>query len=235
MLVLQTRDFPAEIRTLWQMEQTELSSINFEPIDRPLGTIPSLDENGKVRITIKFDPRMADEILWHEGAHVYLFHLGYPPCWFSPTSESELLAPVDFVNEYLANKLEIDRRFATQQERLAVVRHRLDQALNRLPARFTAPQPGAGKLAISASMCAEIARQWTSTVPLEVAEIFERTPPKIRTIYWTVSDAIKRAPQIPFGSPRLTNETVEAIKALVSTSFSRVYGDSCSIRFTPQT
>lgn len=230
---MQTRDFPAEIRTLWQIEQTGLSSINFESVDLPLGTIPSLTEDRKLRITIKFDPAMADEILWHEGAHVYLFHLGYPPCWFSPTSESELMAPVDFVNEYLATKLEVDRRFSTRDERLVVVRERLGQALKRLPLRPATPQPGAGKLAISAAMCAEIARQWTSTVALEAAEMVAKTAPKISAIYWAVSDAIQRAPQIPFGSPRLTNETVEAIKTLVDASFNRVYGGTYSIRFAP--
>jgi len=235
MLQLTMRDFPAEIRTLWWIEQTELSGISFEPIDRPLGTIPNLDENGRVHVTVRFDPAMADEILWHEGAHVYLFHLGYPPCWFSPTPGPELFAPVDFVNEYLANKLEIDRRFPTQQERLAAVRQRLLLALERLPIRPMKAFPGVEKLAISAAMCAEIARQWTSTVALEVAEMFERTPPKVKAVYWTVSDALKRAPPIAFGSPRLTTEDVETIKELMSTSFRRVYEDKYSIRFTPYT
>jgi hypothetical protein len=176
---------------------------------------------------------MGDEIVWHEGAHVYLFDRGYPPGWFDMTPDPLLGRPVDFVNEFLATKLEIDRRFGTEQEKLAVVRERMNQALDRLPARSTTAQPGAGKLPISAALCAEIARPWTSTLALEAAELFERTVPKLKAIYWTVSDAIKQAPPITFGSPRLTNNTVEAVKTLVFTYFTRVYGDARPIRFTP--
>ncbi len=232
---MQTRDFPAEIRTLWGMNPTELSSINFEPINAALGTTPSLTEDGKVRIDIKFNPVMPDEILWHEGAHVYLFHLGYPPCWFGRISEPGLLGqPLEFVNEYLATRLEIDRRYGTQRERVAVLRERLNHALVRLPMReLHTPQPGAGELAVSAAMCATIARQWTSTLALEAAEKFARTTTQINAIYWNVTAAIQHVPSIPFGSPRLANETVEAIKSLVSTSFNMVYGGTYTIRFAP--
>jgi hypothetical protein len=215
------------------MEQTELAAITFEANNEVCGTVPSLNAAGKVQVVVKCNPAMSDEIVWHEGAHVYLFDRGYPPAWFDLAPNPLLGTPVDFVNEFLATKLEIDRRFGTKQERLVVVRERMGHALDRLPARSTTPQLGAGKLAISAAMCAEIARQWTSTVALEAAEIFEKTPPKIRAIYWTVSDTIKQVPQITFGSPRLRNETVETIKALVSTAFNRVYGDRHPIRFTP--
>lgn len=230
---MQARDFPAEIRTLWKMEETELAAITFEANNQVCGTVPSLNAAGRVQVVVKCSPAMGDEIVWHEGAHVYLFDRGYPPGWFDMTPDPLLGSPVDFVNEFLATKLEIDRRFGTKQERLAVVRQRMDHALDRLPARSTPPQFGAGKLAISAAMCAEIARPWTSAPALEAAELFEKTVPKLKAIYWTVSDAIKQAPPITFGSPRLATENIEAIKALVATSFSRVYGDKRTIRFRP--
>lgn len=217
------------------MEQTELSSIKFEPIDRALGTTAVPAEDGKLRVTIKFDPARADEILWHEGAHVYLFHLGYPVGRIEPISDPGILGGgVDFVNEYLATKLEIDRRYATRDEKVAELRHRLGLALRPLPIRgLQTPQPGAGELAVMAAISATAARQWTSDLALEAAEKFPKSATKINAMYWDVSDAIRQAPSIPFGSPRLANGTVEAIKSLVLTSFNRVYGSAYTFRFTP--
>jgi hypothetical protein len=220
---------------VWGLEQTELAAITFEENNQVCGTLPSLNAAGKLQVVIKCRSAVGDDIVWHEGAHVYLFDRRYPPGWFDMTPDPLLGSPVDFVNEYLATKLEIERRFPTQQERLAVVRDRMDRALERLLPRTMAPQAGAGKLPISAAMCAGIARPWTSSLALEAAERFERTSPKLKTIYWAVSDAIKQTPPIAFGSPRLSDQTVETIKALVSASFHRVYGDARPIQFTPPT
>jgi hypothetical protein len=218
---------------LWQIEQTELAGITFEPIGRALGTIAT-PENGKLRITVKFDPARAEEIIWHEGAHVYLFHLGYPAGHIEQTADPGILGqPIDFVNEYLANKLEIDRRYRTTDEKVAELRHRLNVALRPLPIRgLHEPQKSAGELAVMAAISATVARQWTSALALEAAEKFTKTLSKISAIYSNVTDAIQQAPSIPFGSGRLTAQTVEAIKSLVSASFNRVYGDSYSIKFT---
>lgn len=142
--------------------------------------------------------------------------------------------PLEFVNEYLATRLEVDRRYGTQQEKVAELRERLSHALVRLPVRdLHTPQPGAGELAVSAAMCVTIARQWTSTLALEAAEKFAKTTAKINTIYWNVTAAIQQAPVIAFGSLRLANETVEAIKSLVSASFDSVYRGTYTIRFKP--
>jgi len=216
------------------MEQTELS-INFQPANKGAkdqGTTPRFTVDGKLSVDIKFDAAIADDILWHEGAHVYLFHLAYPPIW--PTKISEPLGPpLDVVNEYLATKLEIDRRYRTKEERTAVLRERLGRALMPLPIRPHEAHPGSGRFAVAAAIYGAVAKQWTTTLTHEASEHLARAPAKLNAMYWSAVDAIRQAPAIPFGSSRLTNESVETIKLLISASFNKVYGGAYTIRFTP--
>jgi len=214
------------------MEHTELSSITFVPSTKVCGTIPRLEE-GCLHVEVKCNPAMEQIILWHEGAHVYLFHLGYPPCQFQEKGKSYLLGhPVDFVAEYLATKLELERRYSTQSEREKELRQRLDHALLPIPIRgLHVPQPGAGKLAISAAMCTVISQQWTNTLTDEAEKTIAGTIDELKAVYKSVVAALQQTPSISFGSSRLTNETVQKIKAVLSASFNEVYRGVCTIQF----
>jgi hypothetical protein len=211
------------------MEQTQLSSITFVSSTEVCGTIPRL-EGGQLRVEVKCDPAMTQVILWHEGAHVYLFHLGYPPCQFQ--GKSYLLPPVDFVAEYLATKLELERRYRTQPERERELRQRLDQSLLPLPIRgLQLAQPGVGRTAISAAICAAISQDWTNPLSKEIEKTMECTIDELKTIYKSAVAAFQQTPSIPFGSSRLTNDTVQTIKSILSTSFNEVYNGACTIQF----
>lgn len=224
-------DFPTEIKSIWKMERTELASITFAASTQVCGTIPRL-EAGRLHVEVKCDPAMAQVILWHEGAHVYLFHLGYPPCRFQEKRKPYLLPPVDFVAEYLATKLELERRYGTHPEREHELRQRLDHALLPLPIRgLHVPQPGAGKAAISAAICAAISQQWTKPLTEEVEKTMAGTVDELKTIFRSAVAAFQQTPSISFGSPRLTSQTVQTIKNILSTSFNEVYNGTCTIQF----
>ena len=231
---MSTRDFSAEIKTRWGMEQTDLV-VNFQPVSKGTkdqGTTPSYTSDGKLSVNIAYDPAMDGDILWHEGAHAYLFHLGYPPVWPTPRTHS-IGMPLDVINEYVATKLEVDRRYETQSERTEVLRHRLDNALKPLPMRPHQPHPGSGSLAVAAAIYGEVARQWTVDLALEANQHLAKTPPKLNTMYWAAVETIRQAPAIPFGSARLTDANITAIKSLISTSFAKIYGEAYAVRFEP--
>lgn len=225
------RDFPTEIKSIWRMEQTDLP-ITFVPSAEVCGTIPRL-EKGCLHVEVKCNPEMDQVILWHEGAHVYLFHLGYPPCQFQEKTKPYLLPPVDFVAEYLATKLELEHHYNTQPDREHELEQRLHHALRPLPIRgLQSPQPGAGRMAISAAICAVISQQWALT-PLmnEIEATMTVTVDELKTIYKSAVAAFQQTPSISFGSSKLTNETIQTIKAILSKSFNEVYNGACSIQF----
>lgn len=56
-----------------------------------------------------YSTRDHDTLVFHEGAHVYLFHLGYPPAQ---------MRRIDFINEYYACKLELQKRFDDDPRKL---------------------------------------------------------------------------------------------------------------------
>lgn len=222
------RDLPAEIKSIWGMEQTDLS-ITFVPSAEVCGTIPRV-ENARLHVEVKCSPAMDQVILWHEGAHVYLFHLGYPPCRFQEKTRPDLLSPVDFVAQYLATKLELERHYNTQPDREHELEQRLHHALQPLPIRELHSPPGVGRIAILAAICAVISQQWTVT-PLfdEIEATMTVTIDELKTIYKSAVAAFQQTPSISFGSSKLTAETVQTIKAIVSKAFNEVYNGTCTI------
>ena len=71
------------------------------------GTIPECyDNQGLLHVKIVYSGRSSEDrriLLYHEGAHIYLFHLGYPPSRFDRDT-------YEFIADYYAYCLQMKRR-----------------------------------------------------------------------------------------------------------------------------
>jgi hypothetical protein len=115
-----TKDLAAEIKQIWQIERPGFDLTFTEASDTAPHTIPRI-AGGRLQIEVRGDSSSQKAILlFHEGAHVYLFYVGYPA---SRTRINGMIPeltgpPVDFLAEHYALKLELEKRFNLQNERI---------------------------------------------------------------------------------------------------------------------
>ena len=219
-------DFAAEIRTIWQISNTELASISFAASNDVCGTIPRLRRDNRLEIEVRCNPSKVDDILFHEGAHVYLFHLKYPPCRFiSITGTDFFTMPIDFVAEFYATKLELQRRYQSTSSRIRELGRRLENATTRIPLQAVdyAPQRGAGDIAIQAAFCSYLCDEWSLLELRRNSEsIMAGALHKVRNAYTEVINALRQIPHLP--DDRSFNDSeIQAIVAVLQASFDRLY------------
>jgi len=110
-----------KILEVWQIEPC-LSAVSLKFQEATVcGAVPErLDEKGRLHVKV-YGPADTEyrNTIYHEGAHVYLFHLGYPPAKFPQHT-------LDFIAEYYANVLELRRLF---DDDLETVRNETERML----------------------------------------------------------------------------------------------------------
>jgi len=110
-----------------------------------------------IEVRGRFDP---EPIVFHEGAHAYLFSIGYPAAdSINDGKIPEFIGPpVDFLAEHYVLKLELEKRFADQTQRLKELLGRCNDAISPLPISGDHPamQTGSGQLALQAAACVNL-------------------------------------------------------------------------------
>lgn len=188
---------------------------------------------------VRCDPSLERVILWHEGAHVYLFFAGYPASTFRQSAmpniqRSRLLGqPVDFIAEYYAMKLELEKGFSSNNERVSEIARRLDDATSRVPIRGSRmnAQPGAGQLALQAAVCIPNAREYNLPVAREAETIMNGSLPEVKTIYDQATAALQQAPSLPAEGHKFTGSEISKIKQLLEGPWNNIYRDVYNIQF----
>lgn len=114
-------DIEDEIREVWGIDETVVTRpFTFTQISGYCCyTKPTLLGNDRVAVEITYGDveRDRNTIVYHEGAHVYLFHLGYPPAKAEP--EPALGSRVsDYIADYYAYKLQLEKESGNDPSKL---------------------------------------------------------------------------------------------------------------------
>lgn len=226
------RDLALDIRQLWQIP-SELDLTFTEASEVP-HTIPQL-VNGRLRVEVRgrADP---EAVVFHEGAHVYLFHIGYPAA--EPANDGKIpefmRPPVDFLAEHYVLKLELEKRFSNQTQRLEELRGRCNDAISHLPILGEHPemQSGSGQLALQAAVCANLLNEWGATVDAaQASKIVNASFNELISIYNEARTAYQHAPPIPPQSRKFTRDEVKRIKSILTSAASTVYQGHFTFKF----
>jgi hypothetical protein len=226
------RDLVLEIRQLWQIP-SELDLAFTEASEVP-HTIPQL-VNGRLRVEVRGRPDR-EAVVFHEGAHVYLFHIGYPAA--EPANDGKIpefmLPPVDFLAEHYVLKLELEKRFSNQTERLEELRGRCNDAISHLPILGEHPemQPGSGQLALQAAACLDLLTEWGAGADAtQASKIVNASFNELIAIYNEALSAYQHAPRIPLQSRKFSRDEVERIKSILTSAASSVYQGHFTFKF----
>lgn len=226
-------DFAEEIKQIWQIDQPKFSLTFTETCEIPQ-TIPRLVD-GRLHIEVRGNSSHHKTILFHEGAHVYLFHLAYPA---SRTRINETVPkltgrPVDFLAEHYVLRLELERRFNTQHERLNELRDRSNGAIARVPILGEHQlQPGSGQLAMQAAVCAHLLNEWDAVAEArQTSTLMKASFGDVTAIYDHVLSALQKAPPLPQRPGKFASAEVSDIKRILTFAIKSIYGDSCTLEF----
>lgn len=227
-------DLASEILQVWQIEHPEFD-LTFTQTPEIPHTRPHVVD-GRLQVEVRGDSSDRATIVFHEGAHVYLFHIGYPPAprtIINTTIPMLTGPPVDFLAEHYAQNLELGIRFNLQSERLNELRDRLNDALARLPIRgYHHPQPGSGVLPMKIASCAQLLSEWNATADVRQANVLmDASFGDHIAIYHRVLESLHQAPPLPPQSQRFTNAEVLHIKAIMTSAIDDIYKGSCMLEF----
>jgi hypothetical protein len=229
-------DLALEIKQIWGIDQPQFE-VTFTEASGTPETIPRL-AGDRLQIEVIGDSSSQREVLlFHEGAHVYLFHLGYPA---SRTRINGVIPeltgpPVDFLSEHYALKLELEKRFDLQNERVNELRGMLNDALARLPIREDRTnylQPGSGILPMKVASAVLLLTQWDSTTEVRQSNVLMNASfSDLIAIYRTVLSTLQQAPPLPQYSQKFTNSQVLHIKTILTSAVNDIFGSSCVLEF----
>ncbi|MGA2460284.1 MAG: hypothetical protein ABSF82_02570 [Candidatus Bathyarchaeia archaeon] len=226
-------DFAEEIKRIWQIDQAEFSLTFVEATEIP-HTIPR-PVDGQVHIEVRGDPSLDMVILFHEGAHVFLFHLGYPPSKTRINGAVPELTgnPVDFLAEYYALRLELEKRFHSKTDRLEELRGRWNDSIAPVPIRGDHQlRPGDGQLAIHAAVCAHLLTEWGALAEAKQTDmIMKASFSDLAAIYSQVLSVLQQAPPLPQQSQKFSSYEVSKIKSVLASSINSIYRGSCMLEF----
>jgi hypothetical protein len=225
-------DFAEEIKQIWQIDQPE-SSLTFTETCEIPRTIPRL-VNGRLHIEVRGNSSHHKTILFHEGAHVYLFHLAYPA---SRTRIGETVPkltgrPVDFLAEHYVLRLELEKRFNTQHERLNELRDRSNDAIVRVPIQGKHQlQPGSGQLAMQAAVCAHLLNEWGAVAEArQISAIMKASFRDLTAIY---DHLLSRSSKVHPSHNAHASSLVPKCRTsrILTFAIKNIYGDSCALEF----
>jgi len=226
------RDLATELMQIWQIDQPEFGLTFTETYENPQ-TIPRLT-NSRLHAEVRGKSSDREAILFHEGAHVYLFHLGYPASRtiINGTVPELTGRPMDFLAEHYVLKLELKRRFNTQEERMNELRGRSNDAIARIPIVGEHQlQPGSGQLAMQAAVCADLLNEWNALAEArQISTIMKASFSELTAIYHHVLLAIQQAPPLP-QQRKFDSAEVSHIKMILGSAISTIYKDFCTLEF----
>lgn len=227
------KDFAEEIKQIWQIGQPEFGLTFTETLGNPQ-TIPRL-VNGRLQIEVRGNPYHHRTILFHEGAHVYLFHLGYPASRtrINGTVPKLIGEPVDFLAEHYVLRLELGKRFGAQEERLNELRGRSNGTIARVPILGEHElQSGSGQLAMQAAVCAYLLNEWGAIGKvIQISAIMKASFSDLTAIYDHVLSALQQAPRLPQYPYRFATVEVSDIKRILTSAINSLYRGSCALEF----
>jgi hypothetical protein len=226
----------AEIKRIWMIDQPNFELIFTETGDAP-HTIPRY-VGGRLHIEVRGSlSNDRETLLFHEGAHVFLFHIGYPASRTQITGVIPELTgpPVDFLSEHYALILELGKRFNLQNERVSELRARLNDALSRLPIREDRThylQPRSGILPMKIASAVQLMTEWGCTADtMQANALMNASFNALITIYRIVLSTLNQAPPLPEPSCEFTNSQTRYIKTILASAVSSIYGNSCALQF----
>jgi hypothetical protein len=200
-------------------------------------TIPSLT-GGRLQIEVRGDSSSERTVLlFHEGAHVYLFHIGYPASRTRiNTTIPELTGPpVDFLSEHYALRLELEKRFNLRNDPLNELRGRLNDALSRLPIREDRThhlQPSSGILLMKIASTVQLMSEWRCPGDkIQANALMKASFGELIAIYRVALSTINQAPPLPQASRKFTSSEVLHIKTILTSAVSNIYGETCALEF----
>lgn len=227
------QDFVEEIKRIWAIDQSKFDITFTEDSRKPLTTARLVD--GRLHVYVSGDPSEDKIILYHEGAHVYLFHLGYPPSRtrINGTIPELTGSPVDFLAEHYAQRLELEKRFDSKSERLDKLRGRLNDAIAPVPIqRDHQLRPGDGQLAMRAAVCVHLLAEWGALAEAKQTDnIMKASFSDLAAIYDQVLSALQQAPPLPKQSQKFSSYEISKIKSVLASSISNIYRGSSTFEF----
>jgi hypothetical protein len=111
-------DIVHEIMQSWGIDRTKVE-VSYVPCWEEPRVVERLDRLGHLGLEVRGPPEEHDTLIFHEGAHVYLAQLGYPPLNIvvRPEYVAELgEARRDMINEYYAERLRLDKMETSPEE-----------------------------------------------------------------------------------------------------------------------
>jgi hypothetical protein len=194
------KEFVDEMCKVWELNDSVIYlPLKLEQTSGLVATIPEgYDRHGLLHVKIVYSTRDHDALVYHEGAHVYLFHLGYPPAQ---------MRRIDFINEYYACKLEPQKRFDDDARKL-------DELIGDLGTKRIELEVLLGP--VGQAIATKLREYWG----------LGKKPSSYASIFGETYDCLERAPnppELPGQAMSFTEDEKGEIRQLLGESFPRVY------------
>jgi hypothetical protein len=221
-------DFVSEIKKAWHLNETKVK-LKFVPDNSSYAiTIPKRGLFRGVRLEIRADPSHSYDIIWHEGAHVHLHCVGYPAIALRVKSQyvhTFLKYVSDLVDEYYADKLELEKKGKTTSEKITQLWTQFDTAL-----KCQADLLGVEVSAIQSAIAVRLLEDYDNNLAAKANQQISQGWDTFQRKTAAALAIIRQTPPIPpTPSSKFTKSEVALIRQLVKESCETVYDGTCTL------
>jgi hypothetical protein len=215
-------DFVSDIKKTWQIHRPEFI-LQYTPQGSRdnASTRIGRDDSGHLVLEVRGHPTNRQVIVFHEGAHVYLFHIGYPQ-YILPVkaefAEHDDPGAVSMPDEFYAEQLELEKRRIDRSECVTYLKEQLQTALfnqeNLLDLEGNA---------ISASIAVELLYRYDPKSVGTTDQLVKDTWPVFQEKFHAATDIIHHTP-LPIPPNRFTESDKSKLMLLAKQACETIYG-----------